>query len=711
MNRRWHNLVTGDVGLSAQAAVQTGFLESFVLLALTSAGVSGAALGVLVPAIVGAAVVGASIGLQYLAMAAYKPKQPKPEDVQSSVKNPTAPRQRHYGRVKTSGPWAFGESKQGTFYKIIALGTGELDAIEELWIDDKLVTVNGNGDVQEHPYQWTPGDFRLRIQTRKGLETGTAYADVMAAFPEWTSAHRGDGISSLYARQRAVGAEVLTQFFPNITNTIYRVVARASKVLNPVSGVVAWSDNAAAVIRDYMTHPDGMRLPVSLFTTPLAIAGWQSAFNRAATPVARKAGGTEPAFRLWGSYTFDERPADVLGRMMQNCDGWIVPTPDSGVTLDIFAWEEPAVILDEEAIVGFSDLSRGRDILTTANVIPATFLSPTHDYQATDADRWIDEDDVAARGEIVSELAFNMSPSHGQARRLMKRAAYRAKPNWVGQFKCNLLGLAAFRKRLVRIRYALFGIDEVFEVQDFRFDIGEGGILQGCTLQVQSMPQEADQWDAASEEGTEPISEQTVVDNSIPVPDDLSFGVSRITVGGQQVPYGVIAFSRPANESLVVEGRYKQVSASEWNVIPIGNDASEAQTGALSDGVQYEAQIRYVTITGRQGEWSVSETVTPVADPTAPGVVTGVGKTGGTGTVTLTWTSPNSANYVAASIRRNTVNTEAGAPVRLEYGPPSTADGWQDTGLAPGTYYYWIRAANASNVESAPVATGSVTVS
>lgn len=127
--------------------------------------------------------------------------------------------------------------------------------------------------------------------------------------------------------------------------------------------------------------------------------------------------------------------------------------------------------------------------------------------------------------------------------------------------------------------------------------------------------------------------------------------------------------------------------------------------------MQYEAQIRYVTITGRQGDWSASETVTPIADPTAPGVVTGVGKVGGAGTVTLSWTSPNSANYVAVSIRRNTVNTEAGSPVRLEYGPPSTADSWQDTGLAPGTYYYWIRAANASNVESAPVATGSVTVS
>ena len=107
---------------------------------------------------------------------------------------------------------------------------------------------------------------------------------------------------------------------------------------------------------------------------------------------------------------------------------------------------------DEDAIVGFSDLSRGRDILTTANTIIATYLSPTHDYQATDAQPWVDDDDVAARGEIISDKAFNMAPSHGQARRLMKLAAYRASPNWVGSFQCNMRGLAAFGERFIRIK-------------------------------------------------------------------------------------------------------------------------------------------------------------------------------------------------------------------------------------------------------------------
>lgn len=704
---------TSDHDLAAQGVVRTGFIEGAIFALLTSSaatiGLAGSA--ALLAGLTAVATVGLSIGLSFLSASLFRPKQPKPEDVQASIRNPTAARQRHYGRVKTSGPWVFGESMAGNFHKVLALGTGELDAIEEHWVDDNRVTLDANGWVNEHPWNYQGKWKHLRIQYRTGLSTETHYSTLTSAFPEWTSAHRGDGVSSLYALQLASKQEEFMERFPNGINTLYRVVARGSKVFNPVSGLVEWTDNAAAIIRDYMTHADGMRLPASLLSTPLAAECWKRAFNQAAAPVALKAGGTEPAWRLWGSYRFDERPADVLGRMLPCCDGWLTPTRDGGITLNLDQWQEPTVILDEDAITGFSDVARGRDIMTTANVIAATFLSPAHDYQATDADRWIDLDDVADRGEIVSSAEYNMAPSHGQCRRLMKRAYHRANPKWVGQFRCNLRGLAAFGKRRVRIRYPLFGIDDVFEVQDFRFNIGQGGILLGCTLQVASMPADALAWNASVEEGDAPVAEETNVVSTIPVPTDLSFGVTRITVGGQQVPFGVITFALPDTQALRVEGRYKQVSSTAWQTIPIGTDEEQAQTNALSDGVQYEAQIRYVSSgSGRPGEWSESEFVTPVADPAAPGVVTDVNAVGGTGAVNLSWTSPNSGNYVAAHIRRNTVNVEAGAPVRVEYGPPSTADGWQDTGLAAGTYYYWIRAVNASGVESAPVATGPVTV-
>jgi hypothetical protein len=547
---------------------------------------------------------GVSIGLQFLAQALLAPKAPKPEDVQSSFKQPMQPRARHYGRVKVSGPWVFAESQQGSFYKVLAIGQGPIDGIEQYWFDDHQIALNAGGWAN-----W--GDFKLiNIQTRPGNPTETAYGNLTAVFPQWTAAHRGDGVASMCITQAPISSEFFLQAFPNGLESSYRLVIRGVRVRNPISGTTAWEENAAAIILDYMTHADGMRLPLAIFNTPLALASWQAAYNRCAELVPLAGGGVEARYRLWGSYYLNERPADVLGRMLQNCDARLWPTPDGGLALDIGQWAEPTVVLDADAIVGFSDLSRGKDILTTANTIRATYLGVDQDYQSADADPWVDAVDVSNRGEIVQEIDLIMSPTHSQARRLMKLASYRANPRWVGTFQCNLAGLAAIGERLVRIRYPLFELDEVFEVQDFRMIIGEGNILQGVTLTLLSMPDDAYQWDPAQEQGDAPISDDTDVDHTVPLPNNFAVQVLSRIVGGGTVFYAQLSWTAPTNPSLKVEAQGRHISAAEWIAIPVADGAITADSFALSDGEQYEFQIRNVTGGSRPGDWTPSIIVT-----------------------------------------------------------------------------------------------------
>lgn len=585
-----------------------GVLEAITFLIVAAqAGALGAGISAVIGAFGGSLLgLGLSVGISFLSSLIFRPQQPKPEDVQSSVKNPTAVRQRHYGRVKTSGPWAFGESKEGHFHKVIAIGTGQIDAIEEYWIDDNLVTIGGGDLVVTAPYT-----SRARIQTRLGLPTETAYSNLTAVFPEWDSDHRGDGVASLYATQFAIAPDVMNSVFPKLTATDYRVVIRGALIYNPLTEATAWTDNAAAVIRDYMIHADGMRLPAALVNTTQAAAGWLAAAQRAAELVPLKAGGTEARYRLWGSYYLNERPADVLGRMLNSCDGVIVPTPDGGITLDIGTWVVPTVIIDADMIVGF-DVRRGRDILTTANVISATFLSPDHDYQATDADQWVDEDDVALRGEIVSDTSFAMAPSHGQARRLMKLAAYRSNPNWVCTLQCNLRALAAFGKRFVRVRYPLFGIDEVFELKSFLFNFGEGGILASVTLDIHSMPSDAYAWDAEAEEGTAPISEVTVVSDTIPVPTGFAGTVFTTTTGSGTVSFVELVWSASPT-GLRVEAQGREVGAVDWIPIPVADGSASTISWPLDDVTEYEFRIRHVSLTGRTSDWTDTLTLPVLA--------------------------------------------------------------------------------------------------
>lgn len=597
-----------------------GVLEAITFLVIAAqAGALGAGLAALGFSFTGLIGVGLSIGASYLSALIFRPQAPRPEDVQQSVKNPVAQRVRHYGRVKVSGPWVFGEAKGGNFHKVMALGTGELDAFEEYWIDDTQVTLDVNGFVQTAPW-FNVGDPVCRILTRRGEAIEQWYPELENQFPEYDEDHRGDGVSSAYARQESLPPEQIYNNFPNLTQTSYRFVVRGSKIYNPITGTTAWTDNAAAVIRDYMTHPDGMGLPASMFTTTQATAGWLAAANRAAELVDLKAGGTEARYRIWGSYYFNERPADVLGRMLLSCDGRIVPTADGGITLDIGTWAEPTVIIDDELIAGF-EIQRGRDILTTANIVAATYMSPNHDYQTIDADRWIDEDDVSLRGEIVTDTSFIMTPSHAQCRRLMKLAAYRAKPNWLGSVQCNLGALAAFGERFIRLTYAPFGINEVMEVKDFRFNISDGGILSSVTIEFQSMPQEAYNWDPETEEGTEPINEDTDVDTTVPVPTNFAAAIVETTSGFTTTYYAEITFDLPPYDSLTTQVNGRRVGDADWIPIPVATGAASTQSFALLEPFEYEFRARHLAALGTPSEWT--DTLTLPASPRLNFALTG----------------------------------------------------------------------------------------
>jgi hypothetical protein len=298
--------------------------------------------------------------------------------------------------------------------------------------------------------------------------------------------------------------------FPGRENTAYRQVQRGAKVRDLSSGAftsAVWNDNAAQIIMDYLTHEDGLRLDDSWILN--AVDHWQQAINDCNENIPLDAGGNEDRYLIWGTYTFDERPADVLERMLAACDGYLFSTETGGIGLKVGKWAAPTVTLDDSAIIAFSDIGRGRDILTTANTIRATFTYPDYDYRETDAQPWVDAADVTARGEYSTDREFLMVPSHTQCRRLMKIAAHRANPNWTGTFTTNLRGLAVLGERFINIDFPLLGINESFEVLGVQFLI-EGTVLQGLTINVASLSSAAYAWDENTEEGNPPV-----------VPDDI----------------------------------------------------------------------------------------------------------------------------------------------------------------------------------------------
>ena len=644
--------------------------------------------------------------------------QPKPQDRQSVIRQAAQPRFRSYGRVKIGGVLAFLSTKNGRLYRVIVTGQGEIDEVEEHWIDSNLIAIDGSGAVTSPPKYVD----RVTVQYKLGTASQTAYADLITEFPTlWSSDHKGNDIPHALIVCRQVKAEKFGEVYPR-GEPLYRQVQRASKVWNPLDPTQdpddattwKWSDNAALVILDYLTHADGLGLSRDFMTTTMAADLWEDAINSCEEPIALASGGTEPRYRIWSSYGFDERPADILARFLSACDGIMAPTPDGGIAIRVGQWIDPVMTVGSDAIIAY-DITHGRDILSTANTIRSQYTSPFHDYQAVDADPWTDDADVTARGEFIREVQFHAVPSHSQCRRLMKVAAKRANPSWTGTLTCNLSALPALGERFVTIEIDELGISETFEILNCQWALAEESTLRGVILTVASIDSTAYDWDEATEEGTAPaVPDDLEIGSTLDPPENFDVTIQQRTItGGVVGAVGVLTwddFAADLVDLLEVEARYKLTSETEWIAIPVATDAVQTETGFLIDGEEYEFQVRTVSETGRVSDWTDSVTKTVTVDSSAPGSVTSLVATGGAGQVAISFTAPGSANFYRAAIYRNTTASQPGSPFTYVYGAPSANLNYTDTGLAAGTYYYWVTAQNGSAVESAAAASGSVTV-
>lgn len=475
--------------------------------AIVSLGVSTAA----APWVAAAVSIAVGVGLSLITSIFNKPAQQKPSDGQVSIKASAAPRFRSYGVVKVSGNLMFADTVDGWYGRVLAMGQGEIDEVTEHWLDDNRVILGGvNGDeVISAPYV-VDGLSRAYLQWKLGTDDQPTLSSIADAVPDlWTAEHRGLGIVTaavvLHQTKQADFADV----FPRGGDTEYRQVQRAAIVPEVSGGILtlpgSWSDNAARVMLDFLIHPDGLRLPSDWIIN--AIDTWETAIADCSVLVDLAAGGTEARWRIWNTYLFSERPADVLARFLAACDGVIYPTPNRGLAIQVGKdWVAPTVTLGDDAIIGFADFGRGRDILNTANTIRAQFTDPseTGDYKETDAQIWVDDADVADRGQYATDLEFFSAPSHSQCRRLMKLAYFRANPNWVGTITCNMVGLIALGERFIHVIIHELDVDEYCEVLSSRFLFAESTIISGIELQLQSINPAAYDWDPATEEGNPP---------------------------------------------------------------------------------------------------------------------------------------------------------------------------------------------------------------
>lgn len=661
---------------------------------------------------------GRAVSWSLVSQAIAKQSVPR-QQVQATISQTDSPRVRAYGRVLLGGVRAFFEARSGHLHQVVVAHHGRMAGLIDVWIDGERTpteitppAADGGGRINRY----------LAVYFKDGSSDGGDYAgvfdtpeeavfgwiDIHDGFPAlWTPQHRLQGQATYYAVFGDPADEDFAQYFPKGPHTNVQIEARGSLVRD-MPGNMVYSENAALVIRDFLTHPDGWRIPPAMMDN--------DAFGRFAQicgqDVPLLAGGTEPRYRICGHYALDDAPKNVVGRMLAACDGQVYQTPEGKVGILGGAWSEPDVTITADDILELS-VEDGFDPFTDFNILKGSFVSPAHSYQPTEVPDLRSEADLAMQGERVEQIEIDMCPSGSQMQRLLEIIWAKRRRVLTGVMTTNLVGLKArFPKEdggihTVRISAPEFGVDGVFEVMSHSFNVPDGKCQIGFGSIVNPYP-----WDVSRER---PIPSAT---GELPTPVHVT-----------PPPEGAILTQVPVRISGDTYGGKLQISVNpvtrddlrleaQFAVGDVAADASgaviwtalsgarfSAQTGILQNEQTYTVRYRW---RGQGGAWQKAGALTIVANPNVPASPSQFARVGATG-AQFQWRNPP-ANFWKARLFRNTGPTFAGASFVDDIaGLAGQISAYTDT-PADGTWHYFVVALNGSSVASPPAGPITVTI-
>ena len=667
---------------------------------------SAAAAGAIGTALAGVINIGLAFGLSLLAP---KPEAPKPQDVQNVIRQSMPPRTRHYGLKQLGGSQLFIEARDGNVWQIVAFASQRFDSVVEWLVDNRHVELGTGGVVTTDPYY----EQKVRITYRPGNALQTAYDALIEKFPTiWTEAHRANGIAHALLETRGVPDEKFSKIYPNRIAKLNGVF-RTARVYDPRSAATAYSANLSLHLRDYLRHEDGLQIEPEYIDD----ADFIKAANDSDVLLPTKSGGTVRRYHGALSYSFEADPQSVLNRFLTATDGRLCLKSNGKIGFSVGVWVEPTVIITDDHIIDFS-LSDGAGPLRESNEILVKYEEPLADFAASDAQPWRQDDEIAEYGEVRSKTidAYEIQ-NHNHARRIAKIFAHRAAPRWQGKITTTLFGMQAWDQRWVRVQIPDLDtetdvFDETMEVLDISLD-HESMVV---TLQLASFGPDAYAFDPATEEGTAPALPDRLEEGSLPAIEmATAIGTQRQISGGVKVALIKASVAAPDDrDDLQLEVEYTLADDENWQGASVGKGAYAVDIVGLEDSALYDIRFRWRGGSGSVGPYALIENIPAVADPTPPGPASNFDALPGptAGTVAVAWTNPNSENFKAARVYRNSTTSFATA-TDLEgpiYGSPGTGMVYEDTPPSAGTWYYWVLAENGSGKRSAAVGPASEVV-
>lgn len=559
---------------------------------LGGAGTTAIAFGITAQAIVGYIAVSAITSVVLKALA---PKQAgagaNSAGILANVMDAIAPHEYVYGKVRKGGVRTYIEATGETnkyLHMIIALAGHEVAGIDDIYINDEIVTLDANGVVTDA--KW---NSKIRIKKHLGNQT-TADADLLAESNQITAAFVGNGIAYLYVRLK-YDQDTFANGIPLFTAT-----TRGRKVYDPRTSTTGYSANAALAVRDYLTAPFGLN------DSAIDEVSFAASANVSDETISLAAGGTEKRYEVNGVITADMTPRQVMERMMTTSNGTLF-WGQGAWQLHVAYYTAPVTTLTLDDLRGPISLDTRASARDNFNRVTGTFIDAaagyiSSDYPALESPTFLAEDYGV---QNTLDLQLPMTTSAAAAQRLAKLIMFRAREQMTLSAD---FGMAAFGVQVGDIvaftndRYGWTAKE--FEVAGWKFDTGQDG-APTINLTLRETSEAAFAWNA---------EETAIIRNNTTLPDyryvppvGLSVIGGELRLVNQQVVGAVVLdVTLDPTFAASLEVQYRQNGAAEW--LPAGSTQSISASNhfevvGISDG-SFDFRARATNVLGIRGDWN-----------------------------------------------------------------------------------------------------------
>lgn len=347
-----------------------------------------------------------------------------------TIRSSVSPQRIIYGTAKVGGTLVYAAatgSNQEDLHIVVVLAGHECESIDDIYFNDELVgSLNSSGFV-------TTGKFidRVRIKKHLGSADQEADADLVREVGQWTTAHRLRGMTYIYARM-SYNPNVFPNGIPNIS-----AVVKGKKVLDTRTSTVAWSENWAMCIRDYLLSDPGIGLEADEVNEATFVA----AANISDETVAIPPSGSQKRYTLNGVISLDADPAPIIEDMLSAGAGALVYSQGE-YRLYAGAYRTPSISLDEDDLAGPPQVRpkfRRDDLF---NRVRGTFVDPDQLWQPTDFPMVENATYEAQDGErITKDVELPFTTDVVRAQRIAKILLEKSRQSITVELPCKLSAL------------------------------------------------------------------------------------------------------------------------------------------------------------------------------------------------------------------------------------------------------------------------------